>query len=772
MALGPSPYRATVGSTPQAPDQQGQGPAQPNSFTNALRNEQRRNAQQVIDYDPRYQNIYEDQTLQSLGLNGDNSNESNAYYRDHAAQYGVRFLEETKLAKMGGFYNRYQQILLHYGKMNGENSQAKQEFAVLIQKRIDFSNRILTNVSIWFSRIMMEAIKRSQTNGNMSVPPNVMFNALDAAVLNILNLEIVAWLHGSSKAKHFLYNQSPDITHLLDTFQKRKEIAAAHWTMFDEQSPYDAMDFSKQGDSENQGAQIYPEFAEMGLSQIIDSPESRYRGNQELFELPYQMARANNNQRNYEPEPPANRGYAETYYGPNGTMRTDLENLRPDNVRHYDIKSYFKRTCLSNCFSVNEADWHYIKHVLKRDPKQRNEETLFEGCVRLIKYDFEEPDTFPGWCSRSIRFTGMDKDMILSDPTKLIPLLEDESIEEQINDSKVNVLDAKSFFDRDKDDENMRNVDDQFAQLREAYYNYHVITNTDEMVSSNSKEIIERITASAKVYASDTTRPIALLGGFDVKDRYMVPDVLKRDLIFKRLPVLFKDNDLINDMSYFNAIEYIRRNLAATQFDDKNSDVKDNFEAFLRQRLTTDFNNWLIHSCGYLPKHIAGPHLDVTDILDDLDDLKSYLLKNDKVVYDLLNRVGESVTITSQLCLFDAISELPEGTDIITVKEHEMTLVRSKNYNYITVCNERGPELTKDIPIVVRRSNKPELFLLLDELNKGLIAKGKDINNTTIMLRFDMNGGLFLVSYSAYDTNVVTLRSIIPQRTLLNPLYG
>lgn len=771
--LAPNKYTATVGQ-PNAGSgaEPGQGMAQQNSYTNALRGELRRTAQQTIEYDPQYNNMYEDVTLQQLEeARGANSKETTNYYRDHASRYGIAFLEEAKISRMGRFHSRFFQILNNYGRMGNENSQAKQEFAQFILKRIDFSNNIMTNASFWFSRLMMEIIKKGQASGNMTVNPNEMFNALDISVINILNIEIVAWLHGFSKAKHYLYNQTPDIIQLLSKFQQKKEIASAIWAVFDEQSPYDRMDFSNKGENTVSGSQVFPELVAFGMPQVIDSPESQYHGDQELYEIPLRMAQASRHQPvDYNAKPPINDGYAKTYYGPNGSYREDLENIKPDNAQMFNVKSYFRKTCLSNWFTIDEGNWKYIKHVLKRNPSQRSEETLFNGCVRLVQYDFDNENSFVGWTSRSIRFKDVDKEMILSDPTKLIPLLEDEIIEE--GTEKVSVLDAKAFFNRDKDEENMRNVDDAFAQLREAYYNYHVITDTDEMESSNSKEIIERMIISANVYSKDTDRPVALMGSFNIKDRYMVSNRDKRDLIARKLPILFAGNSLLEERSYFNAIEDIKRILAGTIFDDQDDPAEDRFETYLRNRLTNDINNWLVHSCGYVPREIPGPHLDVGDIIEDVQDLKGWLLKNDKVIYDKLNRVGESLVVTQQLCLFDAIKDLPDGADPITAKEYDMTLDRSKNYHYITICNERGPGLTNNEPIVVRRSNKPEMFLLLDELDKVLNKKDKMLTDTNIIIRFDMGGSLFLVSSSVYDPNVVTLRSIIPRRTLLNPLYG
>lgn len=755
------------------------------SATSIVRNVLRQSTQQKIDYDPVYNNIYEDKTLQEFAAEvGQGSEGAVKYFKEHASGYMIQFLESAKQWRQGRFHNMVQDMVNNYHIINPapqQGSFVKKEYTDMLRTRNDLYEVVVCRIAIWFGYGMMNIMR---SNPNNTPNPQQALDCCRAATINILNIEFICWLNGSNKGKQFMFNPALEVQELTNKFNTLKQKAAIAFQFFDEHSPYDSITIG--GTEQNKGgvAAIFPELNDFNIDQRLITHDKAGQFNsvgefipnptgytneqdRELLAIAFDNLRARNNYVPLDqPNTPQPNPYDE-YQGDQFSHRTDIYNIKPYNRNQYDLKQFFKKTSLPNWYEVKEDDWLFIKSVLKRSPKQRMEETLTKYCVRLVQYDFDHENEYEGWTSRSIRFKDVDKEMILSDPAKLLPLLTETGYE---GENSLNVMDAKSFFD--KEGEKLGPDAEVFEQLRQPNFDYHVVKSKESMVSENTAGIVERMQVMGHTLSADTNKPIAIFNEFTVEGAMLFESKQKRDLIYQRFPMLFTDNDVHTDHSYFSIIENITNTLGRHPVDNDQTEPNDRFDLFVERRLTQDLNNWFINACGYAVKKEDGSQLTVDNIFKDREELKKYLLVNDKDVYDVLNQTGRECLLMEQMKLFVPPVEPDPALGPFERNKVELSLKRNKTYLGIVICNQPGPKPTENKTIVLRHSNNPEFFSLLNELKKDMKEQSRGINSENIFVMYKNTNDLFLVTPVVYDENVVTIRTILPRRTLLNPMFG
>lgn len=788
MALAPQ-YKTSVAPLPGANNATGNpnspGVGAPDAL--GIMKQMMKQSGAQVNYDPVYHNIYEDKTLAEFkAQSGENSEESNAYFKSHASAYMVQFVQECKIYRHGMMHSTFKDLVENFHALNQVNSQVKREYTQFLLSRIDLLDVVALRTSFWFGFLVANILR----NSNNGTPPRQqILNAAQTATINILNIEIVLWMNGAHKGKQFLFNPTPDVAELMAVFNKRRQVASTVFQFFDEQSPYDSANFMDNNNLDGSAQSILPELAafnvrqrinpvkDLGLnnidgSYVPDFLETTTEEQRELMMIPFQNLRNRSAYAdiNTPPAPQHSPDMYNDYEGystPSNTYRTDISNITKGNRHQFDIRRFFNPTGLEHWFTIAEDDWLFIRGVLKRSPKQRMEESLVRDCKRLVHYNFDNESEYGGWTSRSIRFKGIDADMILSDPSKLLPLLTDPGFDPE---TSVKVMDAKEFFD--EEGKKLGPDAKVFDALREPGFEYRIIKSDEELESDNTAKVMERLYVMGHTLTSETHQASAIFNDFDITGRMLVTSKYKRDTIAKRFPFLFFGNDSLDDHSYFSALNEIKKAFQRGSVDDDTVETNDRFDVFVERRLTTDFNNWLINACGYAVKSEDGAQLNVDNIFDDLEELKKVLLTQDKEVYDSLNQIGRCNHLLEQMKLFDPISETPEGLSPVAAAEYELSLYRRRKYSGIIICNQPGPKPIKNKTIILRRSVHPEFFLLLDELKKDLPTKGRSIESENILLMYKNTNDLFMVTQTVYDDNVVTIRNIVPMRTLLNPAFG
>lgn len=787
MALAPS-HRASVqpSSAPAVPGQAaGQNPGQQDAL--GLVKQLVRQSAQPANYDPVYNNIYEDKTLQEFKQqSSEGSEEQIAYFRQHASAYIVQFIQECKLYRHGPIHATFRDIVDNYAEINTVNSYVKREFVKVLIDRIDLLDTVAIRASVWFGFIIADVIRKS--DGRPQRP--AIINAVKVATMNILNLEIVTWLNGSSKAAAFLYTPTPEIQELVQKFSLRKEAASKVFNFFEETSPYDAANFT--GDRANEGniTNIMPELARLGIDQrlpadkrngvmdhtgvyVPDYHDGMSAEDRELAQIAFDLVRKNSGippSINQPPRAVQRDSYDDlNIYGSGKQYRTDIENIDVHNRHLFDLRSYFTATVCENWWTVKEGDWTFLKRAMKRRGRMRAEDSITKDCIRFVEYDFEHENSFPGWRTRAIRFTdAATKEMILSDPDKLLPHLDVDSFQNKT--VVLPVTEAKAFFD--EEGRKLGPEAEVFEKLREPGYDFRVVDTGDQLRTDNVKKVWDRMVVTGASLADETNKPMAFLGDFDFTGTRMFESRAARDTVIAKYPMLFQGNESNQDESYFNVIERIHRQMSRSPVDDENTEPSVRFDTFLSDRLTTDLNNWLVNACGYVLNPHDGEVLNVDNILLDYNELKAVLLETDKVVYDLLNRTGVDTIVKSQIELFELPTPPTEEMSYAEREEHQLSLTRSRKYKSMVIWNEAGPRPTTGKLIILRRSNNPEFFSLIDTLRSQAQAKGGSLDQQNILVMYKNTHDLFMVTPTVYDENVVSIRTVKPTRTFLNPAFG
>lgn len=781
--LAPNQYSVGVAQSPSG--QSGQPAANNNGGTNdafGLVRTLLRQSNGAVEYDPVYNNIYEDKTLATFQQeNGNNSEETMAYFKQHASQYIFRFLEQAKIARYGYYHNVYKDVIENYASINNPvPSQVKAEFSKVLLSRIDLLDKVTVRVGVWFGHVMVGILKES--NGN-SPHQGKVIEAIRNSTLNILNLEIVLWLNGSRKAEGFLYNPTPEILSLQSKFNLRKEAASRVFQFFEDQSPYDAANFGvTENNHEGNYSMIMPEFGDTVRQRITPNKDAGYydhTGNfgkvmdhisdqdrRELMMIPFENLR--NAPRAVDLDQPRrvqSMDMEQTY----GEDRDDLFNINISNRNQFNIRRYFKRTCVPGWYMVSEHEWRYLRLVLKRHPSQRAEiNVLGPDCRRFVNINLTNESESEGWRSTAITFDDQqEEEMLLSDPGKLLPALLGEN--EQYSSATPNVSNlSEALGKRTK----LAGWDDKFEEeMREEGYQHKVMKVEETFVSGETSKVVERLVTSSHDVSMDFARPMAIIGEVVVTGRRFFETEEKRALIARRYPELFKGYESERPISYFSMIESIANRLKHSPVDEEGTERNDRFDLFLISRLTIDLNNWFINSCGYECDPNDPNKLSVDNIIEDWKELKEYLYHSDKPTFDKLNDKGQILTLLKHMQLFEPITEAPEGMSVLDKTEFDLSLQRSRVISTVTVCNELGPKIPKNKLLVLKRSISPEFFVLLDTLKKEIEIKGREPDEETILFYYRESGLLYMVSPVIYDENVVTLRTVSTVQTLLNPMF-
>jgi len=284
-------------------------------------------------------------------------------------------------------------------------------------------------------------------------------------------------------------------------------------------------------------------------------------------------------------------------------------------------------------------------------------------------------------------------------------------------------------------------------------------------------KVVENLSIASLDVKRDFSKPLAIFSEFDAVGRQLMDSPEKCALIQKRYPELFKGHQFEKDVSYFTVIQEIARKLRYSPVDEADVERNDRFDIFIANRLTIDMNNWLINSCGYENDPKVPGHLSVDNILEDFNDLREVLYNQDKFAFDALNEKSQTLTLLSQLQMFEPITEPGEELTVLERKEHELQLKRSRRYSAVTIINDRGPRPVKGKMLVLKRSVQPEFFSLLDTLKSELVMKGRSIESENIVFYYKDSSDVFMVTPVIYDENVVTIRNLSINRSLLNPLY-
>jgi hypothetical protein len=693
--------------------------------------------------------LYEDDALRSLRTSQENDPTSNAYLIDRVAGAMQMFLQQV-YHRAGPFFEEYRKAREDFRQNEMQQiDEVRNAFIEDVNKQHEFTRVIAINAMPFFGKGLIELLR----NGNRDQLQQAEYlNTAFIACRNVLFFEMVNWLMKSPNGRRFTNRLPKAITARIANLENFKEAAAAVYDVFNQTSPYNNLEFKRPESTRTDYNMLYgPASDYVQRSFEPQAPQSSTYQDEAMQDI-YRMISINANNRGQFSRPTQDRSLViggEVMQSWD-EVRQDFNNLNPGNRGEFRLNRFFYNIGKPNHYFIPESDWKKIQHAYRRHEEQKAEETVLKDCFRIVIIDL---DNDSGWFSTIVRKEGLDMQTVLTDPAKLLPLLENP---DELDDSWV----VKPFPLEDVVVEKTMDIPIETVEKMEKAV--PLIAVADPIISNSSKQL-ESIMDTANDRLTKNFTKVNAVGFHAVNwDTYKCVSKEEKDTLREDLMFLFKDND--DRASFVNAVAAVGR------YDVQNK-VSNELIRFIGTHLTQVLNNWLINCAGYNPNKNGRGHLSVNNILTDYRDLIDWLKQHDPETMLHLVEVEKANYLNESVRMFDYINPyvLAEGQEpsIIDLINTELELVVGRHM-YVNVINKRtGPAYTEaNVPVRIKRSKWPEYFKMVEDGFDETMTEDDDVMVTDKLLRFTESGGTWLFSYSTIDRNVATLRFVSREKPL------
>jgi hypothetical protein len=201
-----------------------------------------------------------------------------------------------------------------------------------------------------------------------------------------------------------------------------------------------------------------------------------------------------------------------------------------------------------------------------------------------------------------------------------------------------------------------------------------------------------------------------------------------------------------------------------------------NLSAFVTHYLTTAFNRWLIECRGYpeLGTGVkSGIHLE--NIFDDLTSLKRYLEKTDHPTLNAFLQMDKEL-LGHMFSIFGTESELKEIFCKVEDPEDPVEVAAMQNFARTNVPLKREAVVIQLRKIIgsseegivrIRESEDPTTFGIIREVLKTTQRHFKHQPDILLSYMTPYGGRIRAVSYSEFDSSVISLRALDKSQGLL-----
>jgi hypothetical protein len=693
--------------------------------------------------------LYEDDALRSLRTSQDNDPTSNAYLIDRVAGAMQMFLQQI-YHRAGPFYEEYRKAREDF-RMNEmqQVDEIRNAYIEDVCKQHEFTRIIAINAMPFFGKGLIELLR----NGNRDQLQQAEYlNTAFIACRNVLFFEMINWLMKSPNGRRYTNRLTKAIQARISNLENFKEAAAAVYDVFGQTSPYNNLEFKRPESTRTDYNMLYgpaSDYVQRSFEpEIATSAAFQDEGMRDI----YDMINRNASNRGQFQRPPQDRSLmiGGEVMKSWDEVRQDFNNLNPGNRGEFRLNRFFYNIGKPNHYFIPESDWKKIQHAYRRHEEQKAEETVLKDCFRIVIIDL---DNDSGWFSTIVRKEGLDMQSVLTDPAKLLPLLENP---DELDDSWV----VKPYPLADVVVE--KTMDIPIETVEKLEQAVPVIAVNEPVVSNSSSQLISTIDTINTRLTSKFTKINAV--GFQAVnwDTYTCKSKEEKDLLYEDLRFLFKDNS--DRASFVNAVAAVAR------YEIQNK-VDPGLIKFIGGHLTQVINNWLINCAGYNPNKNGQGHLSVNNILTDYRPLIDWLKERDPETMLHLVEVDKANYLNESVRMFDFINPytLAEGQEpsAIDLVKGELELVVGRQM-YVNVINKRtGPAYTEaNTPVRIKRSKWPEYFKMIEDGFDETMGEDGDVMVTDKLLRFTESGGMWLFSYSTIDRNVATLRFVSHDKPL------
>ena len=706
--------------------------------------------------------LYRDEVLDRM-LNNDGTNDPDSM------EYFVGRVEYPMMQFINGVFHRNNLFYTEYVKVRdafpidpqtGLTVPVQADFIETVKKLPDFVKTVAYNGAPFFGYTLIDILKKEQKDNWID---NDYRYAAQVAARNVLFFEMISWMMHSSKGKEHSMRLPKDLEARLANWDAIRDGVAQVWEVFGATSPYASLEFSRTVTTPTDYRMLYSRTSDYadyigyvpgGGNTVGDAISP---GNEDDI---FAMVNRNANARYGITDTPRQAARPTNFERENGmtnwnSTRNDLENLNPQNKGEFNLRKYFHNIGKPNHFFVPESDWKHIQKVFRRHPDMRQEEGLLPGSFRVVIIDLDADN---GWFSRIVRSEKLDVPLILSDPEKLLPLIQNP---ENPNDAfMVQVFPVDEVREENKLSipvETVKKMEDKIP----------LVTVKDPIVSRESKELLSTVDVVSEKLTSNMKKQNAVAFNVIAWDAYTCADASEKTRAVQDLPYLFAD-------AVFTADEPAPTPYQAWRHFSKYAQegiVSNELLGFINSRLTAITNEWLVNVCGYnaAPNKGGMGKLQIDNFIADFEDLNKFLREKDEVTYQWLHVNDKASYLSTKMRMFSVENPHVQKSDnIIEAAKQELDLYVIRQLYVVNVNRNKGPfHEERNVPIYVKRSVWPELFKLVEDGFDDTVGTKPDFDTTDKLIRFGASGNVWLFSHSMVDSNVATLRHVAKDKKLV-----
>lgn len=701
--------------------------------------------------------LYEDDALRSLKSGTEHDENSNAYFIERVASAMAEFMKQI-FHRVGPFFEEYKKARDSFPMTGmGTACPARMAFIEAVNKQPEFTRIMAITGTPFFGKRLIEVLRQDNRD---QLKTSEYLDAVHIAVRNVLFFELINWLMKTPQGQQHARQLSPDLLSKFANLERFKDVAQATFDTFGQSSPYASVEFKRPESTRPDWSALYGQYSDMFQHQQFGGTNGNadtqmpVSGDPRMVEL-MEMVRRNAAEYRGESRPqsqPQQNSYGDAIVNWN-TVRNDMNNLTPLNRNEFSLKRFFHSIGKPNHYFIPESDWKTIQHAFRKHAEQGPEETVQPGSFRIVNIDI---DGDSGWFSRVVRSEALDMPTVLSDPSKLLPLIEDpENLAETYKVTPVKHEDVAGKTTMAVIVANVKKLKD-----------IPLIQFGETIVGNNSTQLSNTIdTANAEITRNIHTENAT---AFSVApwDVFTVGKPEDKTRLYNDMPFLFRDNDATEGPTPYQAARALRTYFAQGII---NADLAN----FIDSVLTTTVNDWLVNVQGYTVAKGKGTHLSIGSYVADMEDLSTFLKENNEDAHRALHVNDENTHLVSRLQIFNFsnpyAAKEEEGKEVSALNrlqlDLDLTVIRPM---YVAVVNHRGGPLHQsDEPVVMRRSQYPEYFQLVESGFEDTMGETVPYDTTDKLIRFSSSNNTWLFSYSAFDPNVATLRHVSNTKPLV-----
>lgn len=671
--------------------------------------------------------------------------DSMQYHASAVVQYNVIFMQHL-ISRSGKFYEVYRQTVESFRRNEqGHPCPVRDAFVTMFNRHQEFNRPVAIAAAPLFG---WRLIHIRQETGREDLNASQYLGAAEIAIRSVLFMEMVNWMMKTNEGQVHARQLPKDLAIKMPNLDKYNDVINAACAVFGINNPYAGIKFEVKAAVRSD---LMNNRFEQGAEYIYGNGLGM-SGQSDMSEGKDMWAMIQRNARDWRGEAPT-RNVAEpldSLYAAEQSwnkIRNDLSNLTPKNKEEFQLGRFFHYVGKPNHYMIPETDWKKIQHAFVKHPEMGKEETVLPGCFRIVIINL---DADSGWFSKIVRSEVYDMPTVLTDPTVLLPLLNDDGSDYL----KVEVSAVEDVAGLKGDKPLVVSV--ETCNVLQEKDKVPVITLKDQIVAASSKELESTITNVNARVSANFTKTNAVSFNTKVWDTFALNRPEDKIRLFQDLPFLFKDSKMETRPTFFSAcrqlLDYFKQGILDKEL-----------MSFIDGRLTTTINDYFINAAGYDSFKHEKNYLSVDSIIKDYEDLDEYFEKKDPIMFRILNSNDKPHPLLEALKIFtyEHPGKPAEGElSAIEMIKYEQELVLERPL-FITFINNRGGPIYQEanVPIQLKRSTFPEYFDLIEKAFDGTMGDA-EFDTTDKIVSFTSSDNLWLWTYSAIDKNMATLRHV------------